>query len=100
MLYRDQILNARASHAWLRDRFRKAQADHEALSHLHNVRKALETVWAGAKEHPQGPYIRQAIRRLQTDAELHAGVGETEVFRDSDSLWKEYDFLEQTFPAE
>jgi len=97
MSLRDQIVQARASHGWLRQGLNKRDAGHETLSHLHTIRTSLEAAWPASKEHGQGPHIRQAIRRLRADAEFHAGVGETEVFRDAELVWKEYDFLEQAF---
>jgi hypothetical protein len=97
MPFTRQIEQARTAHALLRQNSKPFDSNNAKLAQLQQIRSALDQIWPASEEHPQGAHIRQCIRRLRADAELHSGVAETEVFRDDESVWQEYDFLKGMF---
>jgi hypothetical protein len=96
----DPIRVARQTHDALRSSLPSRTNLAEKADLYRTVKSVLDDLWK-ATDRPgtatSATEVRRAVRRLTVDAEYHAGLNNSEGFRDAAEASGQYDLLERAF---
>jgi|SRR5687767_8254645 hypothetical protein len=96
----DRIRAARRAHEALRAESPSAANLQSKADVYRRIKALFDELWAAADRADVAggaTEMHRAIRLLTIDAEHHAGLSDSEGFRDTAEAWDQYDLLERAF---